>query len=299
MYERILVPTDGSDVARTATDAAIALAERFDADLHAVHVLEPGELPPGTRDEAASELTHRGEEATTRATEKATEAGVDATGRVLEDGRPIHRTILEYADQHDVDCIVMGTYGRTGLDRFVLGSVAERTLRESLVPVLTVHEETVVDDFESILVSTDGSDSAEAAADEAIDLALATGAALHVVNVVDLSAIGTNTDVGMVLDELEEAGRKAVERIADRATERGVSTVEPSVLSGTPRRSIVDYADEQDVDCIVMGTHGRTGWDRRLLGSVTERVVRLSTVPVLVTKERESGDGTHEDSERE
>jgi nucleotide-binding universal stress UspA family protein len=286
MYDRILVPTDGSDVASAAADAAIALAGRFDARLDVVHVLELGELPPGVEEAGTDELARAGERATTEVVERATEAGVEATGTIVEDGVPVHRALLDYAEEHDVDCIVMGTYGRTGLGRVVLGSVTERTLRESPVPVLTVHDETAFDPaFDAVLVPTDGSACAEAAAERAIDLATETGAALHAVHVVDLGVIHDDVDAGAVLDALEATGEQALQRVIGRAEETGVSTVEASVLSGRPHRAIVDYAAEYDVDLIVMGTHGRTGLDRYLLGSVTERVVRLSDVPVLAVGE--------------
>jgi nucleotide-binding universal stress UspA family protein len=291
MYDRILVPTDGSDVARTAAEAAIALADRFDAELHVLHVLEFGDLPPGIQDAGADEFARRGEQATTTVAGMAADAGVDATRVVVDAGDTVHQAILAYAADNDVDCIVMGTYGRTGLDRWVLGSVAERTLRESSVPVLSVHEDTVFrPEFASLLVPTDGSDCSTAAADHAIELASRTGAALHVVNVVNVGAVSPDVDVGTLLSLLEEAGKRALDRVVGRAEDAGVSTVEASVLSGTPHRAIVDYAAEHDVDCIVMGTHGRTGLDRYLLGSVTERVARFSEVPVLALKPDETAD---------
>ncbi len=286
MYERILLPIDGSDVADAAAEAAVAIARRFDAELHVVHVLEFGELPPEFEDDAADEFAHLGEEAVRSATELATDAGVDATGVILEGGRPVYRAVLEYTDEHDVDCLVMGTYGRTGLDRFVLGSVAERLLRESPVPVVTVHEETVVDStFDSVLVPTDGSDCAAAAVDHAIELATATDAALHVVTVVDLGVFWDES-AAIALDALEDAGERVTQRVVERAGDAGVATAETAVLNGTPHHEILSYADEHDVDCIVMGTHGRTGLDRVLLGSVTERVVRHSDVPVISVKDQ-------------
>jgi nucleotide-binding universal stress UspA family protein len=289
MYDRLLVPTDGSDVAEAAGDAAIALARRFDAELHALHVLEMGELPPGFEDEEAGDFAHRGEEAATALAERAAAAGVESASAVLESNQQIHEAILSYAEDHGVDCIVMGTYGRTGIDRFVLGSVAEQTLRESPVPVVTVHEDTVIDaDFESILVPTDGSDSAEAAVDQAIELASADDAALHVVYVVDTGVVWDETGAGTVLDALEGAGQRALDSVVERARAAGVSTVEASVLNGVPHRAIDEYATERDVDLVVMGTHGRTGVDRYLLGSVTERVVRLTDVPVLALKKSET-----------
>jgi nucleotide-binding universal stress UspA family protein len=267
MYDSILVPTDGSDVAAAAADAAVALARRFGADVHALYVRDSDD--------------DRGERATTAVADRAAAADVTATTAVVDAEGPVHRRILDYGDEHDADCIVMGTHGRTGLDRFVLGSVAERTLRESPVPVLTVHEETVVDrDLDAILVPTDGSAGAAAAAAHAVDLAVATGATLHVVHVVDVGVLPIDGS-GAVLDELQRVGRRALDSVVERAEEADVSTIRASVLSGTPYRAISDYADAEAIDLVVMGTHGRTGFDRYLLGSVTERVVRLCDRPVL------------------
>jgi nucleotide-binding universal stress UspA family protein len=276
MYDTILVPTDGSDVAGVASTQAVSLAERFGASVHALSVREDG------ADDGA-------EAAVDAVAERAADAGVDATTAVVDAAETVHRTVLDYAADHDADCIVMGTHGRTGLDRYLLGSVAERTLRESPVPVLTVHEDTVVDrDLDAILVPTDGSDCSETAAAHAADLAAATGAALHIVHVVDLGVLPVDGS-GALLDELQQAGRRALESVIDRADEVDVSSVQASVLSGTPYRAIVDYADSEGVDLVVMGTHGRTGFDRYLLGSVTERVVRLSDQPVLTLDSYEEG----------
>lgn len=283
MYDRILLPTDGSDVAESAAEAAVALARRFDADLHAIHVLEPDALPTEVRDEADEGLVARGERATAAVAELAADAGLDATTAVLDEEESVHRTILEYAEAHDVDCIVIGTHGRTGFDRVVLGSVAERTLRESPVPVVTVHGEGAFDSaIDAVLIPTDDSDPARAAADHAVEVAASTGAALHVVHVVETSALGSAASAGAVLDSLEAAGERAIETVIDRAEAADVSTVEAAVLSGSPYRAIVEYADDHEVDCIVLGTHGRTGLDRYLIGSVAERVVRLAGVPVIV-----------------
>ncbi|MFC6976905.1 universal stress protein [Halomicroarcula sp. GCM10025709] len=220
--------------------------------------------------------------------QQAQAAGVSVTSSVVDRADTIHGTIVTAAVEESADLIVMGTYGRTGLDRFVLGSVTEQTLRESPVPVLTVHEETVVTAApEGILVPTDGSEAARSAATHAIELASETDATLHALNVVDTGVVWGDVDVGMVLEALEEAGREAIDEVVDQATAADIGTVEASVASGAVHRAIVDYTAENDIDCVVMGTHGRTGLDRYILGSVTERVVRLSDVPVIATKHTE------------
>ncbi|WP_225336551.1 universal stress protein [Halomicrobium urmianum] len=282
MYDAVLVPTDGSDPATAAVDRAIAIAERFDASLHVIHVAELVDVPADVETEARDALADRAESILTPIAERATAAGLAVSTEVVETADPVHSTVLDYADDHDVDLIVMGTHGRSGLDRIILGSVAERTLRTARTPVLVVPDEDDQDwDVESVLVPTDGSDGADAAADHAIDLCEATDAALHAVNVVDLRAFWGDVGSVTILDTLETVGEEAVDDVARRAEAAGLQSVETSVLSGTPARAIVDYADDHDVDLIVMGTQGRSGLDRYLLGSVAEHVVRLADRPVM------------------
>ncbi|PSP84318.1 universal stress protein [Halobacteriales archaeon QS_1_68_17] len=138
--------------------------------------------------------------------------------------------------------------------------------------------------YETILLPTDGSSGADRAVENAIDMARMYEAALHVLYVVDMGDMPADVDTGTIHTTLEETGRETTERVAERARDAGVETVETAVVSGSPYGTILEYADEQDVDLIVMGTHGRTGLGRFLLGSVTERVVRNSEVPVLTVR---------------
>ena len=138
--------------------------------------------------------------------------------------------------------------------------------------------------YDGILLPTDGSEVAESAASHAVALAAATGAKLHVLYVVDAEAIGLVTPVTLEVDEvrtsLRQAEEEATAAVAEAAEAAGVDVVEV-VEVGLPDEVIRDYTGENDVDLVVMGTHGRRGVDRFLLGSVTERVVRGSRVPVL------------------
>lgn len=158
MYSTILVPTDGSAAAETAVKAALALAERFDASIHVINVTELDDFPADVEPEATEKLIRQGEATLATITDQAAEVGVATTTNVIETTEPIHQAIIDYGTNHDADLIVMGTQGRTGLNRLVLGSVTERMLRVSPIPVLTVHEDTNIDiDFETVLVPTDGS----------------------------------------------------------------------------------------------------------------------------------------------
>ncbi|MFC6988601.1 universal stress protein [Haloplanus sp. GCM10025708] len=135
--------------------------------------------------------------------------------------------------------------------------------------------------YDDILVPTDGSDCARRAVEEAVRLATAFDAALHTFYVVDTELSGAEGGGAVVFDELEAEGERIVRDVVERAEDAGVDTIEASVATGVPYRSILDYCEEYDVDLVVMGTHGRTGLERTLVGSVTEKVVRTSDVPVL------------------
>lgn len=144
--------------------------------------------------------------------------------------------------------------------------------------------------YRDILLPTDGSEGAEQAVDEAIALAEANDATLHVVYVVDTSlAAGIpETETANLQQLLETAGGESIEAVRTRADSRGVSS-RREIRYGPVDTAIVEYADEAAVDLIVMGTHGRSGLDRLLLGSVTDRVIRRASQPVLVISSSSSG----------
>jgi nucleotide-binding universal stress UspA family protein len=140
--------------------------------------------------------------------------------------------------------------------------------------------------YDRILVPTDGSTETRRAVEHAIDLANehdATVHVLYVLNTASYASVSVDASWEGVSDMLREEGEAAVEAVADLARAEGVA-VETSLYSGSPSREIVRYAEDEECDLIVMGTHGRGGIDRLLLGSVAERVVRSSSVPVLTVR---------------
>jgi len=148
--------------------------------------------------------------------------------------------------------------------------------------------------YDRILVPTDGSDEVDRAVAHAADLAAAHGAellAVYVVNTASYGGLPMETSIEGITQVLENEGESALDRVREIAAERDVA-VTGRLVQGTPSREIVAAADE-DCDLIVMGTHGRGGLNRLLLGSVAERVVRRSPVPVLTVRvggeDRESG----------
>lgn len=144
MYRTILVPTDGSAPARTALDRAIELARTYDATLHVVSVVDIGDagalaLERAPVNDVQRSLRGRAERVVDDAVELAEEAGVRAESTVVI-GVP-HVEILDAAEEVGADVVVMGTHGRTGLKRALIGSVTERVVRRCDAPVLTVRAE--------------------------------------------------------------------------------------------------------------------------------------------------------------
>ena len=147
MYDRILVPTDGSDVAEAAVEQATDLAEKYGAQLHALYVVDTDAVAYGLGSEQLdrleqgnfgemTEIRENAEEATGHVAALATEHGVE-TVEEHSGGKP-HDIISDYAQGHGIDLIVMGSHGRAGVRRALLGSVTERTLRSTHIPVLVV-----------------------------------------------------------------------------------------------------------------------------------------------------------------
>ncbi|MDG5761223.1 universal stress protein [Natronococcus sp. A-GB1] len=269
MYGEILVATDGSDIATTAADRGLEIADRLEATVHVVSVVDRADAD----DESAHER-HR--EYVERVERDCHDRGLTVETSVRS-GRP-SRELLAYADEYDVELIVMGTHGRTGLARWLMGSVAIAVVREARCPVLTVNAN-VADPprkIDDVLIATDGRPGVEAAVDRGLELAAAYGSRVHALSVVN----DVHSHTSIVLEALEEVGERSTSAIADRASERGLET-ERAIERGVPNREIVAYADERDVDLVVVGTESRSGLDRVVAGSVSQRVIGTASVPVL------------------
>lgn len=140
MYDDVLVPTDGLEGMDRVTDHACRLAEHCDATIHALYVVDDtayGSVPDDARESVRETLEADGRDATRAVTEAAYEHGLDAHSEVRWGDPTV--AIIAYAVEHGIDLIVMGTRGRTGFERFLLGSVAEKVVRVSPVPVTTVN----------------------------------------------------------------------------------------------------------------------------------------------------------------
>ncbi|WP_318571155.1 universal stress protein [Salinigranum marinum] len=296
MYDRILVPTDGSDHAVRAAEHALYLADAFDATVHVISVVDvqeaAGPFSAGGVDQSFIARLEANAESTIDEIEAAGDGSAPIESTVRK-GEPTAE-ILAYADDHDVDLVVMGTHGRRGLRRVIAGSVTERVVRTADVPVITVsaNERSRVDGgYDELLVPTDGSEPATAAVAHGLAIAEHTGARVHAVNVVDVGALVAGPEYAPSAElgaHLEAAGEAATGDIAERARDRGLDVV-TAVETGVPARALLAYADEHDIDVVTMGTRGRTGLSRYVLGSTAGRVIRDAEMPVLSLNVRGPG----------
>ncbi|RBI62091.1 universal stress protein [halophilic archaeon] len=285
MYDDLLVPVDESAGATTALEHAREIAERFGSTVHVLNVANTNRdsvTVVGT--DVVDALEHEGEGVVEEVATDLRDAGIDCRTEVLQ-GDPA-ATIADYAESQNFDLVVMPTHGRSGLSRYLLGSVTEKVVRLSPVPVLTVRMEEARTSFpyENVLLPTDGSEAATRAVGQATDLAAELDATLHVLSVVGEPSLGLDVRSQVSDADLREAAEETVSNAAETAADGGVERVVERVERGDPARTIDAYAEENDVDLVVMGTTGRREVDRILLGGVTEKVLRSSPVPVMTVR---------------
>ncbi|MFN3597653.1 MAG: universal stress protein [Rubricoccaceae bacterium] len=305
MPTRLLVPTDLSPGADAALAYAVRIAETSGADIHLFHVVEA--LTPG-RGPATSSVSMTvaawAEETRAQALEQMRARAAQYPGVRVMTERPTYGAtgdaILEAARRIGADLIVMGTHGRRGLRRLVLGSVAEDVVRHAEVPVLTVRQPepdgsghapppVLPEGVARVLVPVDLSEDAvplvRAAARWAARLAPPDTA--PVVDV--LHAIEPMPYVGLWGDSLVPEFRDAAprERLRDalaRVAEQGGAGGECLLEDGPVADAVAEAADARGADLVVVATHGRKGLGRLLLGSVAGEIVRLSRRPVLTLR---------------
>ncbi|HRQ77431.1 MAG TPA: universal stress protein [Gemmatimonadaceae bacterium] len=292
MYRHILVPIDGSPLSERALRYAVPLAERHGARLTLLHVAAPmldaiagGGAPVR---EPALDAAWRAEdrkavERIAKRTRKQTAVQVDV---VYREGRPAP-AIAEFATTEGVSLVVLCTHGRGGFERLWLGSVADALLRQLTVPTLLVRgargadlPEPGEELFPHILVPLDGSPRAERALAEAIGLVGNASVSLTLLSVVHpTAAMGAKSFPSQAERELCAS---YLEPLAARhRTERRSIAVETTVTANVGR-AIVEHAKRHDASLIALATQGLGGVQRFIVGSVADKLLRTSPVPVLV-----------------
>jgi nucleotide-binding universal stress UspA family protein len=283
----VLCPVDLSDTSRRAFSYATAVARSHQARLSVLQVMDwsvpagAGELPALLT--VAEEQERAALASLNELVAPAYAAGVP-TEICLETG-PVVRHILDRAVTVSADLIVMGTHGRGGVERLILGSVAEKVLRKAPCPVLTVPpgaHAVAAAPFTTILCAVDFSKTSAAAARYARGLAAASHARLLLVHVIEWPfghavAPDPTGELRQRLDIEASAELAAFARDIGDVPAGGASVV----LAGAPKREILRLAEAEQADLIVLGVSGRGAVELAVLGSTSHGVIREAACPVL------------------
>lgn len=292
-FRKILCPIDFSTGSQQAMRVAIRIAQDADAALvlaHAWHV------PPVAfageyvfSPEVIQELRDGAQATLDDAAREATALGARRVESRLLAGMPQHEIVRVLEEDPEFDLAVLGTHGRTGLARVLLGSVAERVVRHAPCSVLTVRPDAAIEPFTRILCPIDFSGTSEHAVELAAELARPGRAAITLLHVIDPPAVRDPGRRTMdLLRDLERSSAEHLDRWAAGLEGKAPGPVAKLSRVGRPGAEILEVLDAQPgFDLVVVGSHGRTGLPRLLLGSVAEKIVRHARCPALVARRRE------------
>ncbi len=270
-WERLLACTDGSEEGQHAVTQALALGQACAGKVYVLQVVkiipEFEAVAPDLR--ACLEEEIERQQATTAAA--AAQRGVELEYRVLHSISPFAAIVAE-AEKLRPQLIIIGRYGRTAMERLFMGSITARVIGLSPINVLVVPREASLA-FQRLLIASDGSSYSDAALLEATAMAARAGS--------ELLGVAVAREEG----EISET-REILHRMLTAANREGVSFQGISPQGLAADEGIIQVALENRVDLIIMGSHGRTGFKRLLMGSVTERVIGQAPCPVLVVKKQ-------------
>ena len=298
MYRNILLPTDFSPCADAALHQAVTIAERFQGTVTMLHVVAVHESDPSKIKTLIADSSLSYDKIITTAEEMLhTKDGMIETPvlieKVLLRGISPTSEILSYAAEHHPDLIVMGTHGRTGIRRLIMGSVAEKIIRLSDSPVMTVRcgsdgKPQGYPNYRSILLPVDFSKASTNALWTASEIARKYGSRLTLLHVTEAPEFRGYLE-GDDLDD-EELNNSQIEEaentLADLLSKAPLDGIEvyTRVIFGRPGRKIVEFAHKEDIDLILIPSHGKSGFEKLLMGSTVNKVVHRADIPVLVLK---------------
>lgn len=297
---RLLVPLDGSALAETALPSALGLARRLEAEAHLVSIVS--DLPPVPLAAGDGELITRWFEAEeTRAKEYLEKVRdgltLSGTGGVVTHVRsgPVARTLDAVAAELDVDLVVMTTHGRGTWQRAWLGSVADVMIRQGHRPVLLLRERdlgpvSAQGAPRRVVVPLDGSEAAEAALDAAKLVVDPEATTLELILVLQepmpmaTSYLPHAVAEGGLAEARKAKSQEYLEGVAGRLKEEGFFVDFRVLSAGDAGQGILRHLEGSGADMVALTTRGRGGAARFVLGSVADKVIRSSPVPVLVAR---------------
>ncbi len=297
MFNKILVPLDGSDLSEKALVTAVSIARKLNSDLMLMHVIPQRNMPVPEYSEAGydqfiNRFDTKYEDWANNYLNEVKNRYEDISNRIsthVEVGHVAYR-LLETSN--NVDLIVISTHGYSGLTKWILGSVTERIIGHANCPVLVVKGDQPIN---KILLPLDGSDYSEVAIEPAIGISNAFGGELTCFHVIEppndvpnslvarLGNVDPNWD-RWITDHHDEYARKYFKTLSKTLANEENGEIDMVLRKGVPADSILTYADEEDIDLIVMSTHGRSGIKKWLLGSVAERVIEKLPCHLLIIR---------------
>ena len=276
VYSKIMIPLDGSELAELALPYAHILAQAFAAEVDLVGVAEGGfsdRLLKTYLDRLAQDW--QGE-------------GLKVRG-VVQQGHPAE-AIITYAEDNAMELVAMCTHGRSGVSRWVVGSVADKVLLGCRAPLLLVtpRVKPAEELFHTLLVPLDGSELAEKAlpwAEELVKKLRTQLCLLRVYSPLPGVVMGELSNLDEIMKAQQRTASSYLGEFSRKLKKKGMEA-QTEVVEGNAPEEILEYTRRHHIDLVVMSTHGRSGLGRWVLGSVTDRVVRAGEVPVLVVPSR-------------
>jgi nucleotide-binding universal stress UspA family protein len=302
MYKKMLVPLDGSELAEVVLPYVRELAGRLGLELTLFHVCDPHSF--GVQFMCRAYLERAAEMIQKQSRAIQAETGTLSGKKAVEvhinvaEGHPAE-AILSYAEENDIDIIIIATHGRSGVRRWVLGNIADKVLRKSPVPVWLVRanipEEIVHDEWpkRTMLVPLDGSRFAEAVLPHVVTLAKQRGAGL--VNVVLLrvyekpfiTADYPEPDIGAhsqrISDHFKQQAESYLVKVAQQLAGTGLN-VRTKVIMGRPAEEIIKYARNNHPNLVVMATHGSSGLNLWEYGNITDKILHGISSPIFLVR---------------
>jgi nucleotide-binding universal stress UspA family protein len=264
-----------------AVDYAIGLAQKYDAKLHLLHVVSPILYSTEQYAFTVSDIIDSMKKQSARKMKKLERKARAAGLTIYTDVRTgeVKREVESAVRATKADILVMGTHGRRGMEKWFLGSVTERMLRRSPIPVLTLRgSKKARTTTTRILVTTDFSEGTDNALNYALSIARANKARLTLLHVLEETRAVISPQYRKEITE--GVRRELLQRIP--ADAQGSPDIDTAVEAGTPYHIILRLLKKERIDLLVMNTHGKGMLHRALLGSTSERVVRAADCPVML-----------------
>jgi nucleotide-binding universal stress UspA family protein len=291
-FKKILCPLDFSPGSQHAMRVAVRLAADFGAELVLAHVWHVPPFAFGGGDpfpaEAIQRMIEDEERGLAAATDDAVKLGAQrVTSRFLT-GVPWDQIVETLGRDDAFDLVVMGTHGRTGLARVLLGSVTEKVIRHAPCSVLAARPGSDGASFAHVLCPIDFSDSSRHAVMRAAELAAPSGAGIALLHVIEIPITYTSEpSASDFLEGIEQRSTHLLEQWADDLRAKVSVPVTAEIRIGRPGvQTLAVLEQDPTFDLVAMGSHGRTGLRHVVLGSVAEKVVRHAACPVLVARAR-------------